>query len=89
MIIRKGQPPVFRPDEENARYYGPSEVLPLSDVGGLTQFGARVHTLQPGTRSSDRHWHEGQDEFLYVLSGEATVVENDGAHVLHQGDAAC
>ena len=48
-----------------------------------------TQTLQPGSRSSDRHWHEQEDEFLYVLSGEATVVENDGAHTLHPGDAAC
>jgi len=89
MIIRRGQAPMFHPDEEDARYYGPSEVLPLSDAGGLTQFGARVHTLRPGSRSSDRHWHEGQDEFLYMLSGEATVVENDGPHTLAPGDAAC
>jgi uncharacterized cupin superfamily protein len=89
MIIRKGQTPVIHADEEDARYYGPSELLPLADVGGLTQFGAHLHTLQPGTRSSDRHWHEAQDEFLYVISGEATVIEEDGPHLLQPGDAAC
>ena len=89
MIIRKGQAPVVHADEEDAHYFGPSELLPLADVGGLTQFGAHLHTLQPGTRSSDRHWHEAQDEFLYVISGEATVIEDDGPHPLHPGDAAC
>src|SRR5215207_700214 len=43
--------------------------------GGLTQFVAHVQTLQPGSRTGDRHWHEEEDELLYVLSGEATVVE--------------
>jgi uncharacterized cupin superfamily protein len=36
-----------------------------------------------------RHWHEKEDEFLYVLSGEVTILENDGEHVLQPGDAAC
>jgi len=78
MIIRNDQAPVVHTDEEDARYYGPSEWLHLSDEGGLTQFGAHVHTLQPGSRSSDRHWYEEEDEFLYVVSGEATVIEDDG-----------
>jgi len=60
----------------------------LSDAGGLTQYGAYLETLQPGGKSSDRHWHEKEDEFIYVVSGEATV-EDDGEHVLHPGDAAC
>ena len=89
MIIRKDQTPVVDADEEDTRYYGPSEWLHLSDEGGLTQFGAHIHTLQPGSRSSDRHWHEEEDEFLYVVSGEATVIEDDGAHTLRPGDAAC
>ncbi|WP_413875114.1 cupin domain-containing protein [Albidovulum sp.] len=63
--------------------------LRLGDAGGLTQFGAFVETLAPGALSSDRHWHENEDEFLYVFSGEATVIEDDGFHVLHAGDAAC
>ena len=65
------------------------EWLHYSDAGGLTQFGAYVETLAPGSRSSERHWHEKEDEFLFVLSGEATIVEDDGASVLHPGDAAC
>ena len=60
-----------------------------SDTGGLTQFGAFVETLEPGSASSDRHWHEAEDEFLYMLTGEATVIEDDGAHVIGPGDACC
>ena len=78
MIIRKDQAPVDHADEEDAQMYGASEWLHLSDEGGLTQFGAHVHTLQPGSRSSNRHWHEEEDEFLYMLSGEGTVIEEDG-----------
>lgn len=61
----------------------------VSDAGGLTQYGAYVVTLDPGAQSSERHWHEAEDELLYVLSGEITVIEDDGPHVLGPGDAAC
>jgi uncharacterized cupin superfamily protein len=81
MIIRKNG---VRRGQEGAR-----EWLHYSDAGGLTHFGAYVETLQPGARSSERHWHEKEDEFLYLLSGEATVIEDDGEHVLRPGDAAC
>ena len=89
MIIRKDQVPLDRGTEEGTQKYGASESLRYSEAGGLTQFGAYVQTLQPGSRSSDRHWHEEEDEFLYMLSGEATVIEEDGAHPLGPGDAAC
>jgi uncharacterized cupin superfamily protein len=65
------------------------ETLRLSVAGGLTQFGAYIATLAPGGWSSHRHWHEAEDEFVYVLEGEATVVDDDGTHLLSPGDAAC
>ena len=85
MIVRKDQPPADQGTDER------TERLQYSDAGGLTQFGAYVETLQPGAGEDalDRHWHEEEDEFLYMLSGEATVIEEDGAHLLHPGDAAC
>ena len=89
MIIRRDQAPADPEAEERAEHYGASERLRYSDAGGLTQFGAYVEMLRPGSRSSERHWHEEEDEFLYVISGEATVVEEDGAHLLRPGDAAC
>ena len=88
MIIRKGQAAVDRGTEEEEQKYGARESLLLSEEGGLTQFVAHVETLQPGSRS-DRHWHEEEDELLYVVSGETTVIEEDGPHTLHPGDAAC
>ena len=66
---------------------GPHAELVLSDQAGLTQFGARLERLPPGSRSSHRHWHETEDEFLYVLSGELVLLE-DEASVLRAGDAA-
>ncbi|MBL9058403.1 MAG: cupin domain-containing protein [Mangrovicoccus sp.] len=62
--------------------------LALGDAGGLTQFGVSLETLGPGGRSSDRHWHEAEDEFAYVLSGTLTLVEDTGEATLGPGEAA-
>jgi uncharacterized cupin superfamily protein len=60
----------------------------VSDAGGLTQFGASLQTLEPGARSSLKHWHESTDELLLVVSGEVTVTENDADSALTAGDIA-
>ena len=60
----------------------------LGDVAGLTQFGVNLLRLPPGAWSSQRHWHEREDEFVYVLSGELTLVTSEGEEVLHAGDCA-
>ena len=63
------------------------ESASLGDAVGLTQFGVNIEKLLPGGLSSQRHWHANEDEFLYMLSGEAVLVENDGEHILKEGDA--
>jgi uncharacterized cupin superfamily protein len=60
----------------------------LGDLGGLTQYGVHLERLPPGTVSSVRHWHETEDEFCYVLSGEVILHENGGETRLGPGDAA-
>ena len=60
----------------------------LSDAFGLTQFGVNLLELPPGAWSSQRHWHERQDEFVYVLEGEVTLVTDDGETVLTAGMVA-
>ncbi|HBF29283.1 cupin domain-containing protein [Rhizobium sp.] len=67
---------------------GPYSAHLLSDAGGLTQFGAFLETLPPGSRSSHKHWHEQEDEFVYMLSGIATLHEGDTTTELHPGNAA-
>ena len=57
----------------------------LSDAFGLTQFGANLLELPPGAWSSQRHWHERQDEFVYVVEGEVTLVTNAGETRLTAG----
>jgi uncharacterized cupin superfamily protein len=89
MIIRRNTIESVPSTEEQADKLGRAETCFYSDAGGITQFGAHVQTLLPNALSSARHWHEHEDEFLYVLSGVVTVIENDGEHELHVGDAAC
>ena len=61
---------------------------PLGDAGGLTQFGVNLCRLAPGSASSQRHWHEKEDELVYVLEGEVVLIEDEGETVLRAGDAA-
>jgi len=60
----------------------------LGDPAGLTQFGVNLLRLPPGAWSSQRHWHTGEDEFVYVLSGEVVLVTDAGEEVLRAGDTA-
>ena len=60
----------------------------VGDAAGLTQFGVNLCTLPPGAWSSQRHWHTESDELIYVVSGEVTLVTDNGAEVLGPGDFA-
>jgi len=60
----------------------------LGEAFGLTQFGVNLVTLEAGAWSSQRHWHEQEDEFIYVLSGEITLSDDTGDHILKPGMCA-
>src|SRR5499427_6471984 len=60
----------------------------LGEAGGLRDFGVNLMILPPGGWSSQRHWHSHEDEFVYVLEGVLTLVEDDGEMVLRAGDCA-
>lgn len=60
----------------------------LGNVFGLSQFGVNHVTLEPGTSSALRHWHAREDEFVYVIEGEITLVTDEGETVLKPGMAA-
>ena len=60
----------------------------LGDAAGLSQFGVNLLRLPPGAWSSQRHWHTGEDEFVYVVSGEVVLVTDGGDEILRAGDAA-
>jgi uncharacterized cupin superfamily protein len=60
----------------------------LGNAGGLTDFGINLMRLPPGTGSSQRHFHSHEDEFVYVLEGELTLIEDGGETILRAGDCA-
>jgi len=60
----------------------------LGDAAGLTQFGVNLMVLQPGSKSSLRHWHESEDEFLWVTQGELVLVQDEGETTVRPGDCA-
>ncbi|WP_431300990.1 cupin domain-containing protein [Tabrizicola sp. BL-A-41-H6] len=62
--------------------------LRLGQAGGLTQFGVNIVILEPGAKSSLRHWHLNEDEFVMVLSGECTMVLDAGPVVMRAGECA-
>ena len=83
------------PERKGAGYPRPFDVpcatrtrRRLGDAGGLEDFGVNLMTLPPGGWSSQRHWHSDEDEFVYVLEGELTLVEDDGETPLKAGECA-
>jgi uncharacterized cupin superfamily protein len=60
----------------------------LGEAGGLTEFGVNLLTLPPGAWSSQRHWHSHEDEFVFVVEGEVTLVTDAGEETLIAGDCA-
>ncbi|AXS39662.1 cupin domain-containing protein [Breoghania sp. L-A4] len=60
----------------------------LGDAVGLDQFGVNLTRLAPGAASALKHWHEKEDELVFVLEGEAVLVEGDAETVLKAGEAA-
>ena len=84
VLERKGSgypPPFDAPCSERVRKR-------LGDAGSLNDFGVNLMRLPPGNWSSQRHWHSHEDEFVYVLDGELTLIEDDGETVLRAGDCA-
>ncbi len=60
----------------------------LAPAGGLSLMGASHVALKPGAWSSQRHWHDGEDELVIMLSGEAVLIEDEGETLLRGGDVA-
>ncbi len=60
----------------------------LGQAGGLTQFGVNLVTLEPGARSSLRHWHDAEDEFVMVTDGALVLIDDAGETAMEPGDCA-
>lgn len=83
MILRAGSVPGDQITGDCARVE-----TRLGRAGGLTGLGVNIVTIPPGSRSSQRHWHSDAEEFLLVLEGEATVIQDAGPQLLMPGDCA-
>ena len=81
-VNRTGYPPPFNEDVAGRWYRR------LAPATGLTDFGASHVVLKPDAWSSQRHWHDGEDELLIMLTGEAVLVEDEGRTILRAGDIA-
>lgn len=79
-VQRTGYPP---PHDEQVRGRWAQRLAPAF---GLTDYGANVATLEPGAWSSQRHWHDTEDELVIMLSGRAVLVEDDGEREVGPGD---
>jgi len=60
----------------------------LARHAGLTLFGVNLTVIEPGAWSSQRHWHSHEDEFVWVLDGELTLITDEGEETLRAGDCA-
>lgn len=60
----------------------------LAEPLGLEDFGVQIVTLLPGAWSSQRHWHEAEDEFLIMLEGDAVLIEDESETLLKSGECA-
>jgi uncharacterized cupin superfamily protein len=77
-----GYPPPFDAEVEGRWYRR------LAPPSGLTDFAASHVVLKPGAWSSQRHWHDDEDEMLVMISGEAVLIEDAGRAILRSGDIA-
>ena len=79
---RSSYPPPFNEPCEGQTYQR------LARAQGLTHFGVNLSVIPPGGWSSQRHWHSHEDEFVWVLEGELTLVTDSGEEILRPGDCA-
>lgn len=77
-----GYPPQFA-DKIAERWY-----RRIAPAAGLEDFGVSHVELKPGAWSSQRHWHEGEDEIVVMLAGEAVLVDDRGRTPMRAGDIA-
>lgn len=87
--------PAALPGESKSGY--PAEFLPrvqgrsrkrLGNALGITDYGVNLTMLEPGAESALRHWHKHEDEFIYVLDGELTLITDTGEQILSPGQCA-
>jgi len=90
-ILAKDAPPRARQTnypEPFASWMAGRQKRPLGDLFALRNFGVNLTRLAPGARSAMHHRHSLQDEFIYVLEGEPSLVCDGQTSVLRPGMCA-
>jgi len=85
--VRTGLPESWENPIKPELFAGKHEAR-LAKAVTLTRFGVNLVTLDPGSMSSLRHWHEVEDEFVYVLAGEVMLIDDNGEHAMSPGSFA-
>ena len=65
-----------------------SEIRNVAKANGLSDFNANYVSLPPGCQSSQRHWHENEDELVVVLTGTVVLIDEHGRHEMRAGEVA-
>jgi uncharacterized cupin superfamily protein len=90
-VVASEVPPRTRPSnypEPFASRMSGRQKRALGDVFGLMNFGVNLTRLAPGAVSALRHAHTRQDEFVYMLEGEAVLRTDEGETLLKPGMCA-
>lgn len=90
-ILAASAPPRTKPSNYPEPFFSrmaKREKRPLGDLFGLKSFGVNLTRLAPGGESALLHRHSRQDELVYVLEGEPTLVTDTGEQVLKPGMCA-
>ncbi len=54
----------------------------LGEIFGLKNFGVNLTHLKPNAKSALMHKHKTQDEFVFVVEGELTLVTESGVEAV-------
>ena len=90
-LVALDMPPRTKPSNYPEPFFsrmGKRDKRPLGDVFGLKNFGVNLTKLAPGGESALLHRHSKQDEFVYILEGEPTLVTDRGEVQLKPGMVA-
>jgi uncharacterized cupin superfamily protein len=90
-IVAASVPPRTKPSNYPEPFFSrmaKREKRALGDLFGLQSFGVNQTTLAPGGESALLHRHSKQDELIYILGGEPTLITDDGEVALRPGMCA-
>lgn len=73
--------------EPRAGFHGSSRRV--GEAIGATLIGGTVYELGEAERVCPYHYHHGQEEWLYVVSGRPTLRTPEGERELRTGDTVC